>query len=93
MKDTKKLFVYLGSFYVYGCIVAFLGLQEVFSGNTGLLPMLLVTAGVGIALAPGCKLQTAGSPRKHLPSDGLAIIMGTAAVSITVVASTVVTIG
>jgi hypothetical protein len=93
MKDTKKLFVYLGSFYVYGCIVAFFGLQEVFSGNTSVLPMLLVTAGVGIALAPGCKLQTTESPRKYLPSDSLAIVMGTAAVSIILVVSTVVTIG
>jgi len=92
MKDTRKLFVYLASFYLYGSIVGLLGLQELFSGNISALPILLVVAGVTIALAPGFRLQTR-SPRERLPSDRLAVVLGSSAVGIVVLASVILTIG
>jgi hypothetical protein len=81
MKASKKLLVYHVSFYVYGSIVAALGLREVFSGNFGAVPVFLTVAGVGVALAPGYELQKKGSPREYLPSDRVTVLMGAFAVA------------
>jgi hypothetical protein len=91
MKDETKLFVYLASFYLYGGIVSLLGLQEVFSGNIGALPVALVVSGVTIALVPGCRVQT--NPRKRLPSDRLAAVLGGVAVGAAVLVPAVLAAG